>query len=64
MKIRIITSEGSQELEVTGSPVIICVGDKKYLLTERGSFKRIRNKLKKDLIEIMGERQYEGNQQQ
>lgn len=63
MKIRIITSEESQDLEVTGSPVIVCVGDKKYLLTERGSFKRIRDKLKKELIEIMGERQH-GDEQQ
>lgn len=55
MKIRVMTREGNQELEVTGSPIIVCIEDKKYLLTERGSFRRIWSKLKKDLIEIMGE---------
>lgn len=55
MNIKVITRNGKQEIEATGRPIILCVEDKKYILTEKGTFRRIRTKLKKELVEIMEE---------
>ena len=56
MKMTIITRDGRQDIEFTGKPVIVIVDDdKKYLLTEKGSFKRIYSKDKCGIVEILNE---------
>jgi len=63
LKIKIITRSGKQEFELDGQPIVVCVEDKKYLLKDNprflwilGShFKRINDKCKQGLVEIMEE---------
>lgn len=53
MKLTIITREGRQEFELRGSPIIVCVEDKKYILTEKGNFHRVFSKDKKGVISLL-----------